>query len=172
MTVADTFERNENRQSNNFLADFPVTELIISGKLVRAKVDTADLQKLLSHSTRWHAHYCHESRTFYVKARHAKTQLHRIVVDAPPGLTVDHINHDGLDNRQANLRVCPQSKNSQNCRHAIGECGFHGVTKRRNGKYRASVMRNWKRVLLGEFSTPELAGEAVREFLRRESEGL
>lgn len=42
------------------------------------------------------------------------TALHRFILKAPRDLVVDHINHDTLDNRKANLRVITVQENSFN----------------------------------------------------------
>ena len=49
-----------------------------------------------------------------------KYRLHRLIMKAPKGMVVDHLNHNKLDNRKKNLRVCTQRQNSQNRKDTIG----------------------------------------------------
>lgn len=40
--------------------------------------------------------------------------MHRLLMAAPPGLVVDHINRDSLDNRKSNLRLVTVQQNACN----------------------------------------------------------
>jgi len=57
-----------------------------------------------------------DNRYYYAQAKvDGKMQLlHRVVAGTPDGLVTDHINHDTLDNRKSNLRVCTASENRMN----------------------------------------------------------
>ena len=100
--------------------------------------------------------------------RHAKKQvaLHRVMLDAPKGMVVDHINRNGLDNRRSNLRLCTHKENMQNRRaNSKNSTGYKGVRLTKSGKkYIARVCQklDGKTVehYLGTYDTPEEAARA------------
>jgi hypothetical protein len=79
-----------------------------------AIVDAEDYERLCKY--KWHALKDH--RTYYARNRrpHGMVLMHRVIINAPAGLVVDHINHNGLDNRKENLRLCTVAQNSLNAR--------------------------------------------------------
>ena len=55
--------------------------------------------------------------------------MHRQLTNAPPGMDVDHINGNPLDNRRENLRVCSHADNQKNTnRRSRNKSGYKGVT--------------------------------------------
>jgi HNH endonuclease len=56
--------------------------------------------------------------------------LHRYLLDAPDGMVVDHINHNTLDNRRQNLRICTNQENNENRNGAYttSKTGIRGVS--------------------------------------------
>lgn len=85
-----------------------------------AKIDAVDAA-LVSQFT-WHAAYSESVKSYYAVTATHKTDteasrtlyMHRLIMGAPKGMTVDHLNHDTLDNRRCNLKLCGQSVNGQN----------------------------------------------------------
>ena len=109
----------------------------------RALIDLGDIEKVGKH--RWYA-----STKGYVKSQD-NLRLHRLVMDAPDGYLVDHVNRIPLDNRKSNLRLCTPAENSRNVGVSqSNSTGFKGVYfEKLNNKYRARIKYNGKRVSLG-----------------------
>jgi hypothetical protein len=79
--------------------------------------------------------------------------MHRVILNAPDGVQVDHINGYGLDNRKENLRLCTNAENACNGRlRKNNTSGFRGVTWRnRDKKWRAQITVDGKCISLGLF---------------------
>jgi hypothetical protein len=81
-------------------------------------------------------------------------RMHSAILGTPTGIRVDHINHDGLDNRRANLRRATNTQNvyNQRCRKQ-NITGFKGViVNRGRGKaFIAGIRVNGKQIHLGLF---------------------
>jgi hypothetical protein len=89
-------------------------------------------------------------------------------MDAPEDLFVDHIDHNGLNNTRANLRLCSQAQNNCNKPSRYGASKFKGVCwNRARKKWVASIQHNGKRYDLGYF-TDEIA--AARAYDKKAAE--
>jgi hypothetical protein len=100
-----------------------------------------------------------------VNGKRKAVLLHRVIMDAPDGLEVDHVNGDGLDNRRSNLRLATRSENQHNRRvQNNNTSGFKGVSwHKRDLKWYARIGLDGRRKLLGFFDTPEAAYAAYVE---------
>lgn len=83
-------------------------------------------------------------------------RLHRVVMDVcNQSIEIDHINHDCLDNRRANLRKATRGENCANTRLPPSACGYRGVYR----FYRRWVARI-ARKHIGTYATAEEAARA------------
>ena len=94
-----------------------------------------------------------------------KRYLHRFILkleNTPRGTDVDHINHNGLDNRKENLRTCTQSQNNMN---SIPQKNKKSIYKgvyfnRLNNKFITRIYINRKCVYHAFFSSENEAAKA------------
>jgi hypothetical protein len=123
-------------------------EIVLSrGKVTM--VDDRDYEFL--NQWKWYAGSNTWSGDFYatrkatVSGKRMNLYMARVITDAPPGKVVDHINHDTLDNRRENLRVCGQKVNLLNRK------GDRGSTSKYKGVslYRPTGM--WAAYFRGEY---------------------
>jgi len=79
--------------------------------------------------------------------------MHRLIMNAPEGLVVDHIDRNGLNNRKCNLRLCTKAQNVQNSRPRRNRSSkYKGVFwNKLNKKWSASIHKGDKRIYLGGF---------------------
>lgn len=145
-------------------------EIVITtraGNSHTVKVDEQDLHLLTNH--KWC--FSQVGRTHYAKrgCNGRFIYLHREIMKPDSGLSVDHINGDGLDNRRSNLRIVTHAQNMQNRRtQKNNKSGFIGVSmlksgKKRVKKYIADIRTNGKSIRLGYFLTPHEAAIAYNK---------
>lgn len=144
------------------LKPIPLTQ----GKL--AIVDADDFERLdrfkwfLLRSTDRHL-YAVRSATTEERTSGAKrvVLMHREIAGAADDEVVDHIDHDGLNNRKSNLRTCRRWQNMCNRLRDVRRSGYRGVTRRSNSpNFFARIYVNNQLIHLGNFSTPDEAAMA------------
>lgn len=93
--------------------------------------------------------------------------LHHLIMSPPQGLETDHINHNGLDNRRANLRIVTHQENQANLpKKRGGTSSFYGVSWSKERKaWCAYVAHNAKRKNLGRFNSELEAAHAYDNYL-------
>ena len=102
-------------------------------------VDDEDYTALSQH--KWFAHK--RGNNFYA-VRRPGIRMHREITKVTPGLQIDHINHDSLDNRKCNLRICNTAQNRWNSLpRKNNKSGFKGVTWQEEAKkWQARIQKN------------------------------
>ncbi len=71
-------------------------------------------------------------------------RLHQYILGCN-GETIDHINHNGLDNRKENLRVVSRSINSFNRSVKLSNTGYIGITyNKKHDLYQVAIAKNGK----------------------------
>lgn len=133
----------------------------ITGKII---IDKDDFDKVKCYQ--WHVENSRPSIK-YAQASISKgtIRLHKLIMSS--NLQIDHINHNGLDNRKCNLRVCTNAENNRNKdfkRNPLS--GHRGI--RYNPKtqsYYVRIMVNKKEISLGAYKTIE---DAIKARIRGE----
>lgn len=134
-----------------------------------AIVDDDDFEKIkhLTWSSRKSGDKYYAAHQKYLYRENGKqiskcTLMHRLILNAPTGVQVDHINGDALDNRKENLRLCTPSQNQHNRKAQVNnKSGFKGVCKPSGrNRYRATIYLHNKPIRLGCFDCPIKAARA------------
>jgi len=139
-----------------------------------AIVDPEDYEPLNKY--KWHAkkfkntYYAARSKRIG-KNKWRSIQMHREIINPPDHLLVDHINHNGLDNRKANLRTATYE---QNCRNRIyantknSSSKYKGVTwHKHTKKWYVRIRHNNKRKTVGLFQNEIDAARAYDEAAKK-----
>lgn len=93
-------------------------EIQLSGKRGSGKsviVDDADYEKY--NHLRW---YLSDTGYAMHTTNDGRIRLHRLIMNCPEGMVIDHLNGNKLDCRKSNLRICTQKENAQNVHNAKG----------------------------------------------------
>jgi hypothetical protein len=87
--------------------------------------------------------------------------MHRQITSCPRDMDVDHINHQTLDNRKLNLRICTHSQNLRNMLIHKSNSQFKGCNRaKQDKKWRARITINYKEIHLGYFNSEKDAAKA------------
>lgn len=112
-------------------------------------IDDEDFELVSKH--KWYKYpSCRYVRT-YIDGK--AVSIHRLVMGASASQSIDHINGNSLDNRKCNLRFCSQAENMKNRKpNRKGRSPYKGVVVLKNGRFRAKIDSDGKRVELGVYS--------------------
>ena len=138
-----------------------------------AIVDPEDYPRLSKH--KWQARRF--PRSYYAtrcvtigNRRQKHIWMHRVIMNARDGQFIDHIDHNGLHNRKANLRLASMAQNSWNKRKQRGNHSskFKGVSwSAREKKWYARIQANGIKIFLGMFTKEIDAAKAYDAAARK-----
>lgn len=137
-----------------------------------AIIDNCDYEKLNQY--KWFAvnlaaNYWYAVRKIG-KWPHQKTVfMHRFILSVPNGFETDHKNHNGLDNRRKNLRICTIAQNSYNRkRYQKGSSKFKNVSlHKRTKKWQSRIYYKGKRIQLNWSDSEIKAAKAYDKTAQR-----
>lgn len=92
--------------------------------------------------------------------------MHRLLLQAPANMQVDHRNGNGLDCRRSNLRLCSATQNRKSLRKQLRATAsrFKGVCWDKIArKWTARIRPNRTEIFLGRFDTEVAAGVAYNQ---------
>jgi hypothetical protein len=94
------------------------------------------------------------------------------VTDNSRHIKVDHVLHDGLDNRRSNLRITDNSSNTKNrkSKNSNNTTGYRNVTHVTSDKktpYHVQLQINGKNTVLGKFADVDKAGKFAKEMRKK-----
>ena len=126
------------------------------------KVDEDDLVKFgncVCNILKSHLHY----KYYGLRILGKRQYLHRLIMNAPIGMVVDHVNGDTTDNRKENLRLCTNIENTKHLRKQM-----NGSTSQYRGVSFYSRDGNWQvkvgTVFIGRFDCEHKAAEMYNKY--------
>lgn len=137
------------------------------GVIYECEIHKDRLGRAMEFPNKWYAHK--HRNTIYVEGIAAingkkKTyKFHRWLLQPPSDKVIDHIDGNGLNNLDENLRVCSAKENGQNIHYTSNNDLPRGV-KNHNGRFRAVMVMNKEKFHIGVFDTVDEADKAVKYF--------
>lgn len=119
-----------------------------------ATVDDVDYESVCGFAWRTlrREHTNYAVRSVRINGAKVSVYMHRLILDAPRHLFVDHRNGNGLDNRRENIRPCTRQQNAWNKR-GKGRRLKGAYFSVRRGVFDSVITANGKRYPLGAFET-------------------
>jgi len=112
-------------------------------------IDAEDFDKV--YPFLWAASLFGRNGNCYARCNHII--MHRLIMNTPDGLDVDHRNYNGLDNRKANLRNCTRAQNGWNKPARKAKVPYRGIAPSKS-RWVANITVYEKKHYLGTFDTP------------------
>jgi len=131
-------------------------------EIARAIIDKEDIEKVKNY--KWGL-LSNKNKYVQTKINSKKVSLHRFLLNVQGEMVIDHINHNPLDNRKNNLRICTNQQNIFNSSVAKNNTSGHrGVIWHKGHKsWMAVIIVNGKFIYLGYYKDKKRAITVRRE---------
>lgn len=152
--------------SNHSLYQSPVCENAVCipvTKGVHTIISTEDFEQVAAR--RWKC-WTKKGYSAVCESKANGGALHRLIMNPTDGLWVDHINHDTLDNRRSNLRLCNKKQSGHNTRARKGSSRYKGVSKYGNS-WRVTIRDNGKVKEIGRYADEHEAARHYNEAAKK-----
>lgn len=124
-------------------------------EIARAIIDLDDIDIIKKYK------WCLSLSTGYVVTmiKGKQESLHRFIMNPSDNMVIDHINHDKLDNRRSNLRICTQQQNTWNMsiskNNKTGKTGVRYIKEHDN--WEVVIYVDGKNKYIGRYESKEEA---------------
>jgi len=121
----------------------------LTGEIVKVLIDIDDIKKVSVIPGTWGTSKTNSSTTYCSTLVDGKRIfLHRLIMDFPTNLEVDHYDADGLNNKRSNLTAVTRQQNAAKARipakaNKNSKSGERGITFTKSGKYSVSFGGKW-----------------------------
>src|SRR4051812_15307255 len=114
----------------------------LSNSLVDLYVTVDDVDAHLLQGVKWQGFLSHNTfyacRTVTENGKRRTLYLHRVIMNAPTGVKVDHKDGNGLNCVRSNMRTATDSQSAANTRRTDNKTGYRGVN-RKGASYYAQI---------------------------------
>ena len=143
---------------------------VFTARGVRILIDDEDFEK----ANRGKSLFVKSNGFVIISKRTSKTlvkhiYLHKKIMGVGKGVHVDHINHDRLDNRKANLRICTHAENQRNKKKRVdSQFKYKGIFRHgRSKKWTAKLTVDRETFFSFGHTTQEEAALAYNELAKK-----
>lgn len=143
---------------NEIIVHDDAAEIILKDKyqnvVGRAIIDIEDIEKCSQY--KWHIRNSGNNQyAISSLPNNKKLHLHRFVLGYEGECDVDHIDHNGLNNKKENLRIVSHADNIRN-----QKIDRKGIKRIPSGRYQVTITQNYITKYLGTYDTYEEALQA------------
>jgi len=163
---------------NKYIISNGAAELFVTqrnGKTHSVFVDEENIKKLKELDVLWHVQWNEKANKYYAHAtiylgnsKYKNIMLHTFLF-GERGKTIDHKDNNGLDNREANIRITTKSNNCKNRfgRNSNNTSGYRNVSWIR-GHWRVQLQANGKNHMFPEkFEDVDKAGRFAKSMRKK-----